>query len=49
MNNAWSDERGKMNENTVRGPMVCKINFGLTSDKFYDKTMNGTTLFKNYH
>jgi len=37
MNNAWSDERARMNENTVRGLMVCKMNFGLTCNEFYEK------------
>ncbi|KAL4141345.1 hypothetical protein QTP88_004000 [Uroleucon formosanum] len=37
MNIAWSDERARMNENTVRGLMVCKMNFGLTCNEFYEK------------
>jgi hypothetical protein len=44
MNNAWSDERAKMNENTGRGLMICKMNFGLTCNEFYEKIKNNTTL-----
>lgn len=35
MNNTWSVERGRNNENTVRGLMVCKINFDFTCKEFY--------------
>lgn len=49
MNNAWSDERARMNENIVRGLMVCKMNFGLTCNEFYEKIKNNTTLLKKVH
>lgn len=46
MNNAWSDERDRMNENMVRSLMIYKINFGLTCNEFYEKFKNNTTISK---
>jgi len=47
MNKAWSGERGRTNENTVRGQMVCKINFDLTCNEF-KKKINSTEKYKYY-
>lgn len=49
MNNAWSDERSRMNEITIRGLMMCKVNFGLTCNEFYDKIKTDTLLLKKIH
>jgi hypothetical protein len=49
MNYAWSDERARMNENTVWGLMVCKMNFGLTCNEFYEKIKNNIALLKKVH
>lgn len=38
-----------MIENTVRGLMVCRVNFCLTCNEFYYKIKNDTTLLKNIH
>jgi len=49
MNNAWLDERGSMDENTVRGLMVCNMKFGLTCNKLYEKIKNNLPVLKKIH
>lgn len=49
MNSTWSDERGLMHESTVRGLMVCKVNFGLSCTEFYEKIKEKKDLLKKVH
>lgn len=35
--------------NTVRGLMVCKINFCLTCNEFYEKNKNNIAVLKKIH
>lgn len=49
MNSAWSDERGLMHESTVRGLMVCKVNFGLSCNEFYEKIKEKKDLLRKVH
>jgi len=49
MDNAWSDERGRMNENTLQDVMVCKINFVFTFNEFYEKIKNNIAVLKIIH
>lgn len=38
-----------MNESTIKGLLVCKVNFGLNCCEFYDKIKNKTTILKKIH
>ncbi|GBL84165.1 hypothetical protein AVEN_118573-1 [Araneus ventricosus] len=46
MNNAWTDDRGLMEESTVKDLMTCKINVGLACENFYNKIKNKKDFLK---
>ena len=49
MKNMWSPDRNRMDENTVRALLYCKINFNLTCKEFYEKIKTNTSALRQVH